>query len=71
MANKMLEESSNTPLPDHEDLMDLVNRFNNFLVDKISNIMRNLVPTQSNPTDPKYIEDQYTTDMRYIAHLKK
>ena len=29
--------------------------------------MRNLVPTESNPTDPKYIEDQYTTDMSYSS----
>ena len=44
MANKMLGKSSNTPLPDHEDLKDLANGFNNFFVDKISNIMRKLVP---------------------------
>ena len=63
MANKMLRKSSNTPIPDHENLTDLANRFNNFFVDKISNIMRNLISMESNSTDPKYIEDQYTTDM--------
>ena len=61
----MLRKSSNSPLPDCEDLTDLANGFNNFFVDKISNIMRNMVPMESNPTDPKYIEDQYTMDMRY------
>ena len=66
MANKMLGKSSNIPLPDHEDVTDLVNGFNNFFVDKICKIMRNLVPMESNPTDPKYIEDQYT-DMRYSS----
>ena len=65
MANKMLGKSINTPLPDHEDLTGLANGFNNFFVDKISNIMRNVVPMESNPTDPKYIKDKYTTDMSY------
>ena len=58
MANKMLRKSSNIPLPDHEDLTDLVNEFNDFFVGKIRNIMRNLVPMESNPTDPKYISIQ-------------
>ena len=66
MQNKMLKKSSNTPLPDHEDLTDLVNGFNNFFVDKVSN-MRHLVPMGSNPTSQKYIEDQCTTDMRYSS----
>ena len=61
---KCLGKSSDTPLPDHEVLTDLANGFNDFFVDKISNIMRNMVPMDSNPTDPKYIKDQYTTDMR-------
>ena len=67
MANKMPGKSSNTPIPDHEDLTDMTNGFNNLFVDKNSNIMRNLVPMESNPSDPKYIEDQYTTDMRYSS----
>ena len=55
MSNKMLRKSSNTPLPDHEDLTDLANGFNNFFVDKIKNIMRNLVSMESNTSDPIYI----------------
>ena len=64
---KMLRRSSNSPLPDHEDLTDLANAFNKLFVDKISNFMRNLVSMESNPTDPKYIKDQYTSDMRYSS----
>ena len=64
---KCLEKAQIPPLPDHKDLTDLVNGFDNFFVDKISNIMRNVIPMESNPTDPKYIEHQYTTDMKYSS----
>ena len=67
MADKMFKNCSKTPLPDHEDLTDLVKGFNSLLADKIINIMRNLVPMENNPTDSKYIEDQYTTDMSYSS----
>ena len=64
MANKMFGKSSNTALQGHVDPIDLANGFNNFFVDNISNTMRNVAPMEGNPTDPKYIEDQYTPDMR-------
>ena len=56
IANKMLYRMEPLPLPPTDNTLKLVNDFNSFFIQKIDNIMTGLIPTESHPVDPKYIE---------------
>ena len=56
IANKMLYRNEPLPLPSTDNTLKLVNDFNSFFIQKIDNIMTGLIPTESHPVDPKYIE---------------
>ena len=56
IANKMLYRNEPLPLPPTDNTLKLVNHFNSFFIQKIDKIMSGLIPTESHPVDPKYIE---------------
>ena len=56
IVNKMLYRNEPLPLPPTDNTLKLVNDFNSFFIQKIDNIMSGLIPTESHPVDPKYIE---------------
>ena len=51
----MLYRNEPLPLPPTDDTLKLVNDFNSF-IEKIDKIMTSLIPTESHPVEPKYIE---------------
>ena len=52
----MLYRNEPLPLPPTNDALKLANDFNSFFIEKIDKIMTRLIPTESHPVDPKYIE---------------
>ena len=56
IANKMLFRNEPLPLPPTSDTKKLADDFNQFFIEKINKIMAGLQPTETHPTDPKYIE---------------
>ena len=56
IANKMLYRNEPLPLPPTDDTLKLVNDFNSLFIEKIDKIMTGLIPMESHPVDPKYIE---------------
>ena len=56
IANKILYRNEPLPLPPTDNTLKLVNDFNSFFIEKIDKIMTGLIPTESHPVDPKYIE---------------
>ena len=56
IVNKMLFRNEPLPLPPTSDTKKLADDFNQFFVEKIDKIMAGLQPTETHPTDPKYIE---------------
>ena len=64
IANKLLHRNEPLPLPPTDNEKQLADYFNNFFVTKIGKIMSELVPTETHPTDQKYIESSHETLMR-------
>ena len=52
----MLYRNEPLPLPPTDDTLKLVNDFNSFFIEKTDKIMTRLIPMESHPVDPKYIE---------------
>ena len=52
----MLYRNEPLPLPPTDNALKLVNDFNSIFIQKIDNTMTGLIPTESHPVDPKYIE---------------
>ena len=56
ITNKMLFRNEPLPLPPTSDTKKLADDLNQFFIEKIDKIMAGLQPTETHPTDPKYIE---------------
>ena len=56
IVNKMLFRNEPLLLPPTSDTKKLADDFNQFFIDKIDKIMAGIQPTETHPTDPKYIE---------------
>ena len=61
IANKLLFRIEEMPLPPCEDKKTLANQFNSFFMTKIEKIMKTLVPTNTHPSNPVYLESEIET----------
>ena len=61
IANKLLFQNEEMPLPPCEDKKTLANQFNSFFMKKIEKIMETLVPTNTHPSNPVYLESEIET----------
>ena len=61
IANKLLFQNEETPLPPCEDKKTLANQFNSFFITKIEKIMETLVPTNTHPSTPVYLKSERET----------
>jgi hypothetical protein len=52
VANQLLHRKTVAPLPEHESLEDLAEKFSQFFIDKIKNIRTGLEPGDSSKIDP-------------------
>ena len=57
-------------LPPTYNEKQLADNFNNFFVTRIDKIMTELVPTETHPMDPKYIESSYETLLRLETFIE-
>ena len=65
MSFKLLGKMTDNPLLEHNSKLDLANDFNNYFKDKIDIIMTNLQSSDDNQIDPKYIESNRKTDVKF------
>ena len=61
IANKLLFQNKEMPLPPCEDKKTLANQFNSFFITKIEKIMEGLVPADTHLVNPLYLESDMET----------
>ena len=61
IANKLLFQNEEMPLPSCEDKKTLANQFNSFYTTKIEQIIDTLVPTSIHPSNPVYLKSEIET----------
>ena len=61
IANKLLFQNEEMQLPPCEDKKLLANQFISFFITKIEKIMEILVPTNTHPSNPVYLESEIET----------
>ena len=61
IANKLLFKNEEMLSPPCEDKMTLANQFNSFFIMKIEKITEGLVPTNTHPVNPVYLESEMET----------
>ena len=58
ISKKLLFQNEEMPLPPCEDKKTLADQFNSFFIMKIAKIMEGLVPTDTHPVNPVYLESE-------------